>query len=45
MVIYINLFLLYEYIIKLSITKEKYLIIDIITIRQSYKRKEFSEIR
>ena len=32
-IIYINLFLFYEYIIKFSITKEKRLIIDIITIK------------
>jgi hypothetical protein len=36
---------LYEYIIKLRITKKKYLIIDIITIRQAYEKKELFEIR
>jgi hypothetical protein len=36
---------LYEYIIKLRITKEKYLIINIITIKQTYKKKELFKIR
>jgi hypothetical protein len=36
---------LYKYIIKLGITKEKYLIINIITIRQTYEKKELFEIR
>jgi hypothetical protein len=35
---------LYEYIIKLGITKEKHLIINIIAIRQAYKKKELFEI-
>jgi hypothetical protein len=30
---------------KLRITKEKYLMIDIITIRQAYEKKELFEIR
>jgi len=38
-------FSLYEYIIKLSTTKEKRLMIDIMAIKQSYERKELSEIR
>jgi hypothetical protein len=38
-------FLLYKCLVKLSTTKEKRLIIDIITIRQSYKRQELFEIR
>ena len=38
-------FLLYEYIVKLGTTREKRLIIDIIVIRQSYERRELSEIR
>jgi hypothetical protein len=36
---------LYEYIIKLRITKEKYLIINIIAIKQTYEKKELFEIR
>ena len=36
---------LYEYLVKLSTTKEKRLIIDIIALRQSYKRQELFEIR
>jgi hypothetical protein len=35
---------LYEYIIKLKTTKKKYLIIDIIAIRQTYEKKELFEI-
>ena len=45
MIIYINSFSLYEYIIKLNTIKEKHLIIDIIVIRQLYERRELSEIR
>ena len=36
---------LYEYLVKLRTTKEKRLIIDIIAIRQSYKRRELQEIQ
>jgi pyruvate formate-lyase activating enzyme-like uncharacterized protein len=36
---------LYEYIIKLGITKEKRLIINIIAIKQAYKKKKLFEIR
>jgi len=36
---------LYECLVKLSTTKEKRLIIDIIALRQSYKRRELYEIR
>jgi hypothetical protein len=35
---------LYEYIIKLGTTKEKYLIINIITIRQTYEKKKLFKI-
>lgn len=44
-VIYIDSFSLYECLIKLGITDEKCLIIDIISLRESYKNKEISEIR
>jgi hypothetical protein len=43
-VFYINSKSLYKYIIKLGITKEKHLIINIITIRQAYEKKELFEI-
>jgi hypothetical protein len=36
---------LYKYIIKLRITKKKYLMINIIAIRQAYEKKELFEIR
>src|SRR5450755_111493 len=38
-------FSLYECMVKLSTTREKRLIVDIMAIRQSYKRRELSEIR
>jgi hypothetical protein len=44
-VFYIDSKSLYKYIIKLKITKEKHLIIDIIAIKQAYKKKELFEIR
>jgi hypothetical protein len=44
-IIYTDLFLLYKCIVKLRTTKEKRLIINIIAIRQSYKRRELSKIR
>jgi hypothetical protein len=40
-----NLYLLYEYLVKLGTTQEKRLIIDIIVLRQLYKRREITEIR
>jgi hypothetical protein len=43
-VLYIDSKFLYKYIIKLGITKEKRLMIDIITIRQAYEKKELFEI-
>lgn len=45
LVIYIDLYSLYECLIKLRITKEKRLMIDIMTLRQSYERREITEIR
>ena len=38
-------FSLYECMVKLGTTKEKRLVIDIMAIRQSYERRELSEIR
>jgi hypothetical protein len=43
-VFYINSKFLYEYIIKLRIIKEKYLIIDIMAIKQAYEKRELFEI-
>jgi hypothetical protein len=40
-----NLYLLYKCLVKLGITQEKRLIIDIIALWQLYKRKEITEIR
>ena len=39
-----NLYSLYKCLVKLSTTKEKRLMIDIIALRQSYERKEITEI-
>ena len=39
-----NSYSLYKYLVKLGTTKEKHLIIDIIAIRQLYKRRELQEI-
>ena len=36
---------LYECMIKLGTTREKRLMIDIMAIRQSYERRELSEVR
>ena len=36
---------LYECLVKLGTTKEKRLMIDIMAIRQSYKRRELQEVR
>jgi hypothetical protein len=40
-----DLYSLYECLVKLGTTKEKRLMIDIMAIRQSYKRRELFEIR
>jgi hypothetical protein len=40
-----NSYLLYKCLVKLGTTKKKRLIIDIIAIRQSYKRRELQEVR
>jgi hypothetical protein len=44
MIVYTNSFLLYKCLVKLSTTKEKRLIINIITIRQLYKQQELFKI-
>jgi len=36
---------LYECLVKLGTTKEKRLMIDIIALRQSYERRELTEVR
>ena len=45
LIICTNLYSLYNCITKLRTTTKKYLIIDIIRLRQSYKRREISEVR
>jgi hypothetical protein len=44
-IIYTDFYSLYEYLVKLGITKEKRLIIDVIAIRESYENRELFEIR
>jgi hypothetical protein len=44
-VVYTNLYSLYECLVKLSNTQEKRLMIDIIALQQLYKRREITEIR
>ena len=43
-IIYTDLYLLYKCLVKLSITKEKRLIINIIALHQLYKCREIIEI-
>jgi len=44
-IVYTDSYSLYKCLVKLKTTKEKRLIIDIIAIRQSYKRRELTKIR
>ena len=44
-VIYTDSYLLYECLVKLRTTKEKRLMINIITLRQSYEKRELTEVR
>ena len=44
-IVYTDSYSLYECLVKLGITKEKRLIIDIIIIRESYENRELFEIR
>jgi hypothetical protein len=45
LVICTNLYFLYECLVKLGITQEKRLMIDILALGQFYKRKKIAEIR
>src|SRR6266487_4228844 len=44
-IVYTDSYSLYECLVKLSTTKEKRLIIDIMALRQSYERREITEIQ
>jgi hypothetical protein len=44
-IVYTDSYSLYECLVKLGIIKEKYLIIDIIIIRESYENRKLFEIR
>jgi hypothetical protein len=43
-IVYTDSYLLYKCLVKLSTTKEKHLIINIIALCQLYKRKKITEI-
>jgi hypothetical protein len=45
LIIYTDSYSLYEYLVKLGTTHKKRLIIDIMALRQSYKRRELFKIR
>ena len=44
-VVYTDSYLLYECLVKLRTIKEKRLMIDIIALRQSYEKRELTEVR
>ena len=44
-IVYTDSYSLYECLVKLRTIKEKRLMIDIIALRQSYERRELTEIR
>jgi hypothetical protein len=44
-IVYTDLYLLYKYLVKLSTTKKKHFIINIMALCQLYKRKEITEIQ
>jgi hypothetical protein len=43
-IIYIDLRLLYDYLVRLGTIDEKRLMIDIMSLREVYERKEISEV-
>ena len=45
LILYTDLKLLFNYLVRLGTTQEKYLIIDIIYLHQAYKRREIAEIK
>ena len=45
LILYTNSKLIYEYLIKLKTTQEKRLIINIICLRQLYKRREIAKVK
>jgi hypothetical protein len=44
LIVYTDLFSLYKCLVKLGTTKEKHLMIDIMSLRQSYERQKLFEI-
>jgi hypothetical protein len=45
LIIYIDLKSLYNYLIWLSTTQEKHLIIDVICLQQAYKQREITKVK
>ena len=45
LILYTNLKLLFNYLVRLNTTQKKCLIINIICLRQAYKRREIAEIK
>ena len=45
LILYTNLKSLFNYLVRLSTTQEKYLMINIIYLHQAYKRREIVEIK
>ena len=45
LVVYTDSYSLYKYLVKLGTTDEKRLIVDVLALRQLYKRREIAEIR
>ena len=45
MVLYTNLKSLYNYLVKLSTTQEKRLIVDLMYLRQAYKRHKITKVK
>jgi len=45
LVIYTDLKLLYNYLVRLGTTQEKHLIINVMCLRQVYERREITEVK
>jgi len=45
LVVYTDSKSLYEYLVKLGTTQEKWLMIDVICLRQAYERREIAEVK
>ena len=45
LILYIDLKSLYNYLVKLGTTQEKRLMVDVMSLRQSYKQQEITEVK